>query len=157
MNTRVSKKLSEWTVISEEKLREEIFKLTGKNASDSEIEYARVLFAKVLDTPGGIKIQTLHSFCQDILTRFPLEAQIAPYFSVIDDRMAKEALERLAALPEEKVTEETKGITEALKVVLLETDEEKLAGYYKRIEEFYTVNVGRGLEYMNGEYLIRGV
>lgn len=73
------------------------------------------------------------------------------------DVMAKEALERLAALPEEKVTEETKGITEALKVVLLETDEEKLAGYYKRIEEFYTVNVGRGLEYMNGDYLIRGV
>ena len=73
------------------------------------------------------------------------------------DAMAKEALERLAALPEEKVTEETKGIMEALKVVLLETDEEKLAGYYKRIEEFYTVNNGKGLEYMNGDYLIRGV
>ena len=73
------------------------------------------------------------------------------------DAMAKEALERLAALPEEKVTEETKGITEALKTLLLETDEEKLAGYYKRIEEFYTVCNGKGLEYMNGEYLIRGV
>lgn len=73
------------------------------------------------------------------------------------DNMAKEALERLAILPAEKVTEETKGIVEALKVVLLETDEEKLAGYYKRIEEFYTVNNGKGLEYMNGDYLIRGV
>lgn len=73
------------------------------------------------------------------------------------DNMAKEALEKLATLPAEKVTEETKGITEALKVLLLETDEEKLAGYYKRIEEFYTVNNGRGLEYMNGEYLLRGV
>lgn len=73
------------------------------------------------------------------------------------DNMAKEALEKLATLPAEKVTEETRGITEALKVLLLETDEEKLAGYYKRIEEFYTVNNGRGLEYMNGEYLLRGV
>ena len=73
------------------------------------------------------------------------------------DNMAKEALERLTALPAEKVTEETKGITEALKTLLLETDEEKLAGYYKRIEEFYTVNNGKGLEYMNGDYLIRGV
>ena len=39
------------------------------------------------------------------------------------DNMAKEALERLTALPAEKVTEETKGITEALKTLLLETDE----------------------------------
>lgn len=73
------------------------------------------------------------------------------------DVLAKEALERLAALPEEKVTEETKGITEALKTVLLEEDAEKLEGYYKRIDEFCTVNVGRGLEYMSGEYLLRGV
>lgn len=73
------------------------------------------------------------------------------------DVMAKEALERLAALPEEKVTAETKGIEEALKTLLLEEDAEKLEGYYKRIEEFYTVNVGKGLEYMNGDYLIRGV
>ena len=73
------------------------------------------------------------------------------------DNMAKEALERIVALPADKVTEEVKGIEEALKTLLLETDEEKLAGYYKRIEEFYTVNNGRGLEYMNGDYLIRGV
>lgn len=73
------------------------------------------------------------------------------------DVMAKEALERLTALPEEKVTEETKGIAEALKALLLETDEEKLAGYYKRIEEFYTVNNGKGLEYMNGDYLLHNV
>lgn len=73
------------------------------------------------------------------------------------DNMAKEALERLTALPVEKVTEETKGIVEALKTLLLETDDTKLEGYYKRIEEFYTVNNGKGLEYMNGDYLIRGV
>ena len=73
------------------------------------------------------------------------------------DNMAKEALERIVALPTDKVTEEVKGIEEALKTLLLETDAEKLAGYYKRIEEFYTVNNGKGLEYMNGDYLIRGV
>ena len=73
------------------------------------------------------------------------------------DNMAKEALEKIVALPADKVTEEVKGIEEALKTLLLETDAEKLAGYYKRIEEFYTVNNGKGLEYMNGDYLIRGV
>ena len=73
------------------------------------------------------------------------------------DKMAREALERIVALPEDKATEEVKGIEEALKTLLLETDTEKLADYYKRIEEFYTVNNGKGLEYMNGDYLIRGV
>lgn len=73
------------------------------------------------------------------------------------DEMVKEALEKIVALPENEINENVKGIEEALKLVLLETDEEKLAGYYKRIEEFYTVNNGRGLEYMNGHYLIHGV
>ena len=36
----------------------------------------------LLDTPGGLKIQTIHSFCQEILQRFPLEAGISPYFEV---------------------------------------------------------------------------
>lgn len=73
------------------------------------------------------------------------------------DVMAREALERIAALPVEKVNEEVLGIKNALEVLLAEEDAEKLAGYYKRLEEFYTVNVGKGLEYMNGDYLIRGV
>lgn len=73
------------------------------------------------------------------------------------DAMAREALERIAALPAEKVNEEVLGIKNALEVLLAEEDAEKLAGYYKRLEEFYTVNVGKGLEYMNGDYLIRGV
>ena len=73
------------------------------------------------------------------------------------DVMAKEALERIATLPVEKVNEEVLGIKNALEVLLAEEDTEKLAGYYKRLEEFYTVNVGKGLEYMNGDYLIRGV
>lgn len=73
------------------------------------------------------------------------------------DVMAREALERIAALPAEKVNEEVLCIKNALEVLLAEEDAEKLAGYYKRLEEFYTVNVGKGLEYMNGDYLIRGV
>ena len=92
MNMRISKRLGEWAIITEEKLKEELFKIIGEEQSDNYINNARVLFAKVLDTPGGIKIQTIHSFCEEILKRFPLEADIAPYFSVMDDRMSVEAL-----------------------------------------------------------------
>lgn len=49
----------------------------------------------LLDTPGGIKIQTIHSFCQEILKRFPLEAGISPYFEIMDDRAAAEAGEEI--------------------------------------------------------------
>src|SRR5205814_7958896 len=43
-------------------------------------------------TPGGIKISTVHAFCQTLLRRFPLEAGVATEFAVIDERSAREAL-----------------------------------------------------------------
>lgn len=73
------------------------------------------------------------------------------------DELCKEALERLSNIPVEQASTEVNGIREALKVVLLEEDETKLEQYYKNIDEFYTVNPDKGLEYMNGDYLIRGV
>src|SRR5690606_25270921 len=47
---------------------------------------------QVLDVPGGLKIQTIHSFCQSLLARFPLEARLPPHFRLIDERTAAEAL-----------------------------------------------------------------
>src|SRR6185295_13896032 len=47
---------------------------------------ARRLFARVLDTPGGMKIETIHAFCQSLLRRFPLEANVAPHFGLIEER-----------------------------------------------------------------------
>ena len=96
MNTRIAKKLGEWAVVSDEKLCSEIFKITGTHPTEDTINEAKTLFAKVLDTFGRISIKTMHSFCEEILKRFPLEAQIAPYFSVMDDIMAKEALDKIS-------------------------------------------------------------
>ena len=69
MNTRISKKLGEWAVMPEDNLREEIYKITAINPGDTLIKEARTLFAKVLEEPSGIKIQTMHSFCEEILKR----------------------------------------------------------------------------------------
>ncbi|MCQ2734452.1 MAG: double-strand break repair helicase AddA [Alphaproteobacteria bacterium] len=99
MNERISAYLSKWAVMSDDKLCEDIEKLMGASLNlqnkDQYIHRSRVLFAKLLDTPGGIKIQTIHSFCQDILKRFPLEAKISPYFEVLDDRGRDEVLRRI--------------------------------------------------------------
>ena len=45
-------------------------------------------FARVLDVPGGMRIQTVHAFCQSLLRRFPLEAGVSPHFTVMEERDA---------------------------------------------------------------------
>ena len=100
MSQRISARLSAWAVMPTEKLDKELKKLLGDlpdNPQDlAQLEdKARRLFAVLLDTPGGMKIQTIHSFCQEILKRFPIEAHISPYFEVMDDRLAAEALDEV--------------------------------------------------------------
>ena len=100
MRSRISERLSEWAVESEAKLDEHLEKLLGdefKSAEDKK-RYrgkARTLFAKLLDAPGGIKVQTIHSFCTDVLKRFPLEAGISPYFSVLEENEIALALNQI--------------------------------------------------------------
>ena len=102
MSSRIAKRLSMWAVADDNKLAKELTDLLGdvpQNLADFQklTARARQLFAMLLDTPGGMKIQTIHSFCQDVLKRFPLEAQVSPYFSVMDDRTAAEALDDIQA------------------------------------------------------------
>ena len=100
MNNRIAERLSNWAISDDDALSSELEKLLGPGSLSSQqlselMPQARKLFAVLLDTPGGIKIQTIHSFCQEILKRFPLEAKISPYFEVMDDRLAKEAMENI--------------------------------------------------------------
>jgi len=94
MANRLSKTLKDWMLLDNDKLIEELKKLTGQDECDlvEKIDFARTLFAKVLDTKGGMKIMTIHSFCQSILKRFPLEAGILPSFEIAEDATAKELL-----------------------------------------------------------------
>lgn len=100
MKSRIFERLSEWAVISEKKLEENIIKLfpEGQLSFDEFSTYkerARTLFAVLLDTPGGIKIQTIHGFCQDLLSRFPIEAGVSPYFEVMESNEQSDILEQI--------------------------------------------------------------
>src|SRR6185437_3927834 len=66
--------------------------LTGAMPDATLLDHARRLLARVLDTPGGMRIETIHAFCQSLLRRFPIEAGVAPHFEVMDERSAGEAL-----------------------------------------------------------------
>uniref|UniRef100_B0T527 DNA 3'-5' helicase n=1 Tax=Caulobacter sp. (strain K31) TaxID=366602 RepID=B0T527_CAUSK len=88
MQRRLFERLGEWCVTPDVKLREQLGALEGREPASfdhRELSKARGLFAKALETPGGLKIQTIHAFCEKLLRRFPLEAGVSPGFTVMDD------------------------------------------------------------------------
>ena len=85
MQTRLFRKLGAWSVMPDDQLRAEMAALSGGAEATHDLAAARQLFARALETPGGLKIQTLHAFCESLLRRFPLEAGLPPGFEVQDD------------------------------------------------------------------------
>ena len=73
-------------------LRAALESLTGAPPPPDMLTQARRLLAVALDAPGGMRIGTIHAFCQSVLRRFPLEAAISPHFRLVDERDAAEAL-----------------------------------------------------------------
>ena len=87
MANRVFAALSAWTSLDEEKLAAEIEEIEDTPPTREKLRLARQLFARALETPGGLKIQTIHAFCESILHQFPLEANIAGHFELLDPLM----------------------------------------------------------------------
>ena len=85
MRRRVAAALAEWAVLDEAALAKSLADLEGREVSTELRQRARTLFAKALETPGGLKIVTIHAFCESVLHRFPLEAQVPFDFAVIED------------------------------------------------------------------------
>ncbi|MHA6641284.1 double-strand break repair helicase AddA [Mesorhizobium sp. A623] len=87
MANRVFSTLSEWTELPDDDLIARIEVLDGKMPGAALMRRARRLFAEALETPGGLKIQTIHAFCESVLHQFPLEANIAAHFEMLDPQM----------------------------------------------------------------------
>ena len=86
MQRRLFETLGDWAVMEDARLAAELARI-GEAASD--LGRARRLFALALETPGGLKIQTIHAFCEKLLHRFPLEAGVSPNFEVLEDQAAR--------------------------------------------------------------------
>ncbi|MFK8035158.1 MAG: double-strand break repair helicase AddA, partial [Hyphomicrobiales bacterium] len=93
MANRVFAELARWTVLSDNELAEVLSELGEKTPGAKKLVYARQLFARALETPGGLKIQTIHAFCERLLQQFPFEANVPGHFEVADDQMQAELLE----------------------------------------------------------------
>ncbi len=84
MALRLQRILGEWVTLPPGALTEEL-KERGITPTPATLVLAQGLFARVLDLPGGMRISTIHAFCQSLLRRFPLEAALAPHFRLLED------------------------------------------------------------------------
>lgn len=89
MQNRLFKQLGQWAMMPDAPLRKTLATLGEDSLPEAQLKHARSLFARALETPGGLKIQTIHAFSESLLHRFPLEAQVSPEFNLLDDRAAK--------------------------------------------------------------------
>ncbi|MEY3309442.1 MAG: hypothetical protein RLZZ413_3480, partial [Pseudomonadota bacterium] len=90
MQNRLFRRLGGWAMLDEANLRKALGELgVDGSVGQDTLAQARRLFARAIETPGGLRIQTIHSFCASLLRRFPLEAGVSPQFTEMDDRAAK--------------------------------------------------------------------
>ncbi len=83
MRFRLSEKLQKWAICDQAELRDDLADMGEDRPSQHQLARARELFAYILDFGDSPRIDTLHSFCQHILQRFPVEAEVAPFFDMI--------------------------------------------------------------------------
>ena len=86
MQNRLFALLGTWAMLPEDKLRAALAAIEEDARSPAHLAEARRLFARAIEAPGGLKIQTIHSFCAALLRRFPLEAGLSPAFREMDAR-----------------------------------------------------------------------
>lgn len=105
MSNRLLRDLGAWVVMEEGQLRAELAAIDGLADASSvratRVDAARRVFARTLETPGGLKIQTIHGFCDGLLHQFPFEAGVAASFQVLDSvagaTLLADARKRVAA------------------------------------------------------------
>jgi len=150
MSSRLYQRLGTWAMESDEALAHEIAHIEGPLPDPAKLIRARRLFARAIETPGGLKIQTIHAFCQSLLGRFPLEAQVPPNFRVLDDRGAAELLEKVRddVLEEAREDRETP-LGSALDYIVARIDETAFARLMKEITGKRAA-IGRLVERLGG-------
>ena len=132
MKSRLYKQLSIWAICEQKKLLNELKKLGEDRPTQTQIQTARSLFAHILDHEDGPRIETVHSFCQSVLRRFPFEAQVPPDFQLLSemdaDRLITDCffdlLQQAGQLYDAR-------LDEAMSVIIRQTDEKQAIVHIK--------------------------
>ena len=159
MKDRIYKILSQWAIMTDEELENDI--KTRLNITNKVLlKEARILFAKIIDNIDNLKIFTIHSFCQQIISRFPLEAGIYPNFELIDEYKVKSLIDEAI-----DITINNDALYEDFKeVILINTDDDfkkrignivsKRKSVYDDIDYSYELKKILDFNYSNKEEII---
>lgn len=104
MAERLHQRLGLWVRLKDKKLKADLESLSE---GPEKMGLARSLFARLLDAPGGLRIQTIHAFAQGLLSAFPVEAGLTPGFRPLEER--EQALLVRSTLSELLVRAEAEG------------------------------------------------
>ncbi|MEW6453046.1 MAG: double-strand break repair helicase AddA [Pseudomonadota bacterium] len=120
MSNRVFGILREWTALTDAELDHRMTAMGVRRIDARQRERARRLFALALETPGGLKVQTVHAFCTSLLHLFPFEANVAARFEVLDETTENTMLERISlAVMLEAASNPDSALGKALSVAIL--------------------------------------
>ena len=95
MANQVLNTLREWVGLDDDALDERLAALEVLPKSAARRAAARRLFATAIETPGGLKVQTIHAFCDRVLHQFPFEARVPAAFEVLEEAGGNELLNRV--------------------------------------------------------------
>ncbi len=134
MAKRIFADLARWVRLGDAELGAELARIEDEPPSAAKLTRARRLFAEALETPGGLKIQTVHAFCERLLHQFPFEANVAGHFEVLEENAANalvaEARRRVLA---RAATDLEAPLGRALRTVVLAASDR---GHEEAIAEF---------------------
>lgn len=138
MQRRLYERLGKWAVAPDAELRVELGKLEQRDPGSydrGQLSHARTLFARALETPGGLKIQTIHAFCEQLLRRFPIEAGVSPLFRVVDDVEAEAIRVRARERVAERSLSGDPGLSDAYASMAGQLDFQAFEQMFVRFEE----------------------
>ena len=177
MQIRLQDELARWCLLEDAALEKTLDEIDGQDLSGTSgldpkrraerLAKARRLFSRVLDAPGGVQISTFHAFCESLLKRFPLEANVPPDFTILEpadaDKLLKEAckdvIERAFVQQDLGNTGGQEKIKEALDQVSLYLSEKSLIGLTRKImgHPMESEGVNRGPGQVEAERLKSGL
>ncbi|MEK9745889.1 MAG: UvrD-helicase domain-containing protein, partial [Candidatus Puniceispirillum sp.] len=124
MRNRIFRRLAKWAIVPAQELFDDLAEMGLDMPSQDLRRRARSLFAEILDNDDGPRVETVHSFCQSILRRFPIEAGVAPHTELADD----DEQQRIKALARLNILQNPSAELAAAIVLIAETVSEDQAG-----------------------------
>jgi ATP-dependent helicase/nuclease subunit A len=131
MAERVHQRLAHWVQLDNIALHNELEAL-GEASGPAEQDFARTLFAKVLEARGGLRIMTIHAFCQTLLAGFPLESGLMPGFRPLEGREQAALVQSVLADMVTRAEREDRRLLSDLQMLSLRLGEGDAIGFLMR-------------------------